>query len=52
MVKRNLFEELQEGLEDVKAFEAKKITLKTTNIELKKRKISRDIEIKLSILRD
>ena len=39
MDKRNLFEELKEGLEDAKAFEAKKITLKTTTIEPKERKL-------------
>jgi hypothetical protein len=35
MDKRNLFEELQAGLEDVKAFEEEKITLKTMSIEPK-----------------
>ena len=39
MHKRDLFEELKQGLEDVKDFEQKKITLKTTSITPKERKI-------------
>jgi|GEM_PF-6582933 len=33
--KRNLFEELVRGIEEIKAFEAGKITLKTTIVEPK-----------------
>ena len=39
MDKRNLFEELQASLKDVKAFEEEKMTLKTTTIEPKERKV-------------
>ena len=39
MTKRDLFEELKDSLEDVKAFEQKKMTLKTTSITLKDRKV-------------
>ena len=39
MAKRDLFEELKDSLEDVKAFEQKKMTLKTTSITLKDRKV-------------
>ncbi len=38
MRKRDLFEELKQGLEDVKEFEQKKITLKTTSLTPKERK--------------
>jgi len=34
MDKRNLFEELESGLKDVKAFEEEKMTLKTMSIEV------------------
>jgi hypothetical protein len=46
MDKRNLFEELQAGLEDVKAFEEEKITLKTMTIEPKERKVLEASEIR------
>ena len=39
MPKRDLFEELKQSLEDVQDFEREKITLKTTTLELKERKI-------------
>ena len=39
MPKRDLFEELKHGLENARDFEQKKITLKTTTIASKKRKI-------------
>lgn len=39
MAKRDLFEELKQGLKNAKEFEQKKITLKTTIIEAKERKI-------------
>ena len=39
MYKRDLFEELKQGLQDVKEFEQKKITLKTTAITPKERKV-------------
>ena len=38
MPKRNLFEELKEGLEDARDFEQKKLTLKTTTIKPKNKK--------------
>ena len=46
MDKRNLFDELQTGLEDAKAFEEKKITLKTTVIEIKERQLLDATEIR------
>ena len=46
MSKRNLFEELKQGLEDVQDFEQKKITLKTTTMEVKERKILEADEIR------
>ena len=46
MAKRNLFEELKTGLEDVKAFEEEKITLKTMTIEPQERKILEADEIR------
>ena len=46
MDKRNLFEELQMSLQDVKAFEKDKMTLKTTTIEPKKRKVLEADEIR------
>ncbi len=39
MPKRDLFEELKHSLEDVKAFEQKKMTLRTTSITPKERKV-------------
>jgi len=38
MLKRDLFEELKQSLEDAQDFEREKITLKTTTIESKERK--------------
>ena len=46
MDKRNLFEELKTGLEDVKAFEAEKMTLKSICIEPKERKVLEADEIR------
>jgi len=46
MDKRNLFEELKSGLEDAKAFEEEKITLKTVTIEQKERKVLKADEIR------
>ena len=46
MDKRNLFEELQAGLKDTKAFEEEKITLKTMTIEPKERKVLEADEIR------
>ena len=46
MDKRNLFEELKSGLEDVKAFEEEKITLKTMTIEPQERKVLEADEIR------
>ena len=46
MPKRDLFKELKETLEDVRDFEKKKITLKTTNIEAKERKVLEANEIR------
>ena len=46
MDNRNLFEELREGLEEAKAFEEKKITLKTTTLEPKERKVLNADEIR------
>ena len=46
MDKRNLFEELQTSLKDVKAFEEEKMTLKTTTIEPKERKVLEADEIR------
>jgi len=39
MTKRDLFEELKGSLEDVKAFEQEKMTLKTTSVTPKERKV-------------
>ncbi len=44
--KRNLFEELKTGLEDVKAFEEEKITLKIMTIEPQERKVLEADEIR------
>jgi len=46
MPKRNLFEELKQSLEDARDFEQEKITLKTTTIEPKERKILEADEIR------
>jgi len=46
MDKRNLFEELKSGLEDVKMFEEEKMTLKTVTIEPKERKVLEADEIR------
>ena len=46
MLKRNLFEELKHSLEDTQDFEREKITLKTTTIEAKERKILEAGEIR------
>jgi len=45
MTKRNLFEELKQSLEDVQDFEQEKMTLKTTTIEEKVRKVLEADEI-------
>ena len=39
MSKRNLFEELKSGLKDAKVYEQGKLTLKTTSVTSKERKI-------------
>jgi len=46
MPKRNLFEELKTGLEDAKAFEEDKLTLKTMSITPKERKVLSADEIR------
>ena len=46
MSKRNLFEELKQSLEDVQGFEQEKMTLKTTSIEPKERKVLEADEIR------
>ncbi len=46
MPKRNLFEELKQGMEGARDFEKEKITLKSTNIEAKERKILEADEIR------
>jgi len=46
MPKRDLFEELQNGLEDAKAYEQGKLTLKTTNINNKERTLLTAVEIR------
>ena len=46
MPKRNLFEELKQSLEYVQDFEREKITLKTTTMEVKERKILEADEIR------
>jgi len=46
MSKRNLFEELKQSLEDVQGFEHEKMTLKTTSIEPKERKVLKADEIR------
>ena len=46
MPKRDLFEELKQSMEDTRDFEQEKITLKTTNIEAKERKVLEADEIR------
>ncbi|MCH9741140.1 MAG: transcriptional regulator [Epsilonproteobacteria bacterium] len=46
MAKRDLFEELQQGLKDAQAFEQEKMTLKTTSIEPKERRVLEADEIR------
>ena len=46
MSKRNLFEELKTGLEDAKVYEKGKLTLKTTSVTSKERKILTANEIR------
>ena len=46
MPKRDLFEELKQSMDDVRDFEREKITLKTTTIEVKERKILEADEIR------
>ena len=46
MPKRNLFEELKQSLEDAQDFEQEKMTLKTTVLKAKKRKILEADEIR------
>ncbi len=46
MPKRNLFEELKTGLEDAKAFEQDKLTLKTMSVTPKERKVLSADEIR------
>ncbi|CAA6828162.1 MAG: Unknown protein [uncultured Sulfurovum sp.] len=46
MSKRNLFEELKTGLEDAKAHEQGKLTLKTTSVTTKERKLLTADEIR------
>lgn len=46
MPKRNLFEELKQSLEDVQDFEQEKMTLKTTALKAKERKILEAEEIR------
>jgi putative transcriptional regulator len=46
MPKRNLFEELKQGLEDAQDFEQEKMTLKTTALKAKERKILEAEEIR------
>ncbi|BAF71662.1 helix-turn-helix domain-containing protein [Sulfurovum sp. NBC37-1] len=46
MAKRDLFEELKTGLEDAKAFEQDKLTLKTISITPKERKVLSADEIR------
>ncbi|HEY9128667.1 MAG TPA: helix-turn-helix domain-containing protein [Sulfurovum sp.] len=46
MPKRNLFEELKTGLEDVKSFEQEKLTLKTMSITPNERKVLSANEIR------
>ena len=46
MPKRDLFEELKQSMKDARDFEQEKITLKTTNIEVKERKILEADEIR------
>ena len=46
MPKRDIFKELKQGLEDARDFEHKKITLKTTSIKPKERKILQADEIR------
>ena len=46
MEQRDLFEELKHSLEDVKAYEQAKLTLKTTSIPHKERKILSATEIR------
>ena len=46
MSKRDLFKELEQSLNDAKEFEQNKITLKTTSIEQKERKVLEADEIR------
>lgn len=46
MPKRNLFEELKQSLEDAQDFEQEKMTLKTTALKAKERKILEADEIR------
>ena len=46
MDKRDLFEELKRGLEDAKEFEQEKITLRTTSVNQKERKVLSADEIR------
>ncbi|MBU1667584.1 helix-turn-helix domain-containing protein [bacterium] len=46
MPKRDLFEELKQGLEDVRDFEQEKLTLRSTTIEKKDRKVLEAEEIR------
>lgn len=46
MPKRNLFEELKQSLEDAQDFEQEKMTLKTTELKAKERKILEAEEIR------
>ena len=46
MSKRNLFDELKSGLEDAKVYEQGKLTLKTTSVTSKERKLLTADEIR------